>query len=57
MSVFSRVGQAMYQQAQASGDTAGGPEPSAGDAGSDTSSSNDDEEVVEGEIVEEGGSS
>jgi molecular chaperone DnaK len=57
MTVFSRVGQAMYQQAQASGDTTGGPGPSAGDAASDTSSSNDDEEVVEGEIVEEGGSS
>jgi molecular chaperone DnaK len=57
MTVFSRVGQAMYQQAQASGDTTGGPGPSAADAASDTSSSNDDEEVVEGEIVEEGGSS
>jgi molecular chaperone DnaK len=55
MTVFSRVGQAMYQQAQASGapETAG----QTGDAGNDTSSSNDDEEVVEGEIVEEGGSS
>jgi len=55
MTVFSRVGQAMYQQAQASEapETAG----QTGDAGNDTSSSNDDEEVVEGEIVEEGGSS
>ena len=57
MTVFSRVGQAMYQQAQATSGSAGGtdgPEPG---AGNDASSSNDDEEVVEGEIVEEGGSS
>jgi molecular chaperone DnaK len=57
MTVFSRVGQAMYQQAQASGGPeTGGPTGDAG-TGTDASSSNDDEEVVEGEIVEEGGSS
>jgi len=48
MTVFSRIGQAMYEHLQASeaGASAG---PADGDA-----SSNDDE-VVEGEIVEEGG--
>jgi molecular chaperone DnaK len=55
MTVFSRVGQAMYQQAQASGG------PTAGDAGpgaaADEAGSSDEDEVVEGEIVEEGGSS
>jgi molecular chaperone DnaK len=47
MTVFSRVGQAMYQQAQASG----GPTAEAGEA------TPDDDEVVEGEIVEEGDAS
>jgi molecular chaperone DnaK len=48
MTVFSRIGQAMYEHAQAS--EAGG---SAGPADGGDSSSED--EVVEGEIVEEGG--
>ncbi len=48
MTVFSRIGQAMYEHAQASEAAASSP-PADGDA-----SSNDDE-VVEGEIVEEGG--
>src|SRR4051794_30319175 len=58
MTVFSRVGQAMYQQAQASGEAGAG----AGDTGTAADeatqgSSSDDDEVVEGEIVEEGGAS
>ena len=48
MTVFSRIGQAMYEHAQASEAAAGAPP-----ADADTSS--DDDEVVEGEIVEEGG--
>ena len=35
MTVFSRVGQAMYQQAQASGGTTDGAEPGAADPGAD----------------------
>ena len=55
MAVFSRVGQAMYQSAQAAQDPAGG----AGDAGtaSGAEAPADDDEVVEGEIVEEGDAS
>ena len=48
MTVFSRIGQAMYEHAQAS-------EASAGSAPADGEVSSDDDEVVEGEIVEEGG--
>jgi molecular chaperone DnaK len=48
MGVFSRVGQAVHQQAQASGSPAEAAEAPA-DATSD-----DDDEVVEGEIVDEG---
>jgi len=54
MGVFSRIGQSMYQQAQAE------PTPAAaggGEAGADGQPSSGDDEVVEGEIVEEGGSS
>jgi molecular chaperone DnaK len=59
MGVFQRVGQAMYQQAQASeaqttaGDGGTGTEDTAAQARTDESG---DDEVVEGEIVEEGGS-
>jgi|FLYK01.1.fsa_nt_gi molecular chaperone DnaK len=53
MAVFQRVGQAMYQQVQAgqqqAAAAAGGGEPSAGPSG--------DGDVVEGEIVDEGGGS
>jgi len=54
MGIFSRIGQAMYQQTQAepTAATAGG-----GEAGPDGQASSGDDEVVEGEIVEEGGSS
>jgi molecular chaperone DnaK len=55
MTVFSRVGQAMYQQAQSSGGAAtgdAGPGAAAGEAASP-----DEDEVVEGEIVEEGDAS
>jgi molecular chaperone DnaK len=54
MSVFGRVGQAMYQNAQAS-QPSGSEAPGATDAGDAASS--DENEVVEGEIVDEGGSS
>jgi len=53
MSVFSRIGQSMYQNVQASEASAQGESPAAGD---EATASNDDE-VVEGEIVEEGGGS
>jgi molecular chaperone DnaK len=53
MTVFSRIGQAMYQNAQASQTSTEGAASGAGD---EAASSNDDE-VVEGEIVEEGGGS
>ncbi len=55
MQVFQRVGQAMQQQAQASSEagpqagTTGGP-----DAGAEAAAESDDD-VVEGEIVDEGG--
>jgi molecular chaperone DnaK len=54
MTVFSRIGQAMYEHAQASeaGASAG---PADGDASSDGDATSSDDEVVEGEIVEEGG--
>src|SRR6266513_2663897 len=54
MGIFSRIGQAMYQQAQAepTAAAAGG-----GEARADGQASSGDEDVVEGEIVEEGGSS
>jgi molecular chaperone DnaK len=48
MTVFSRIGQAMYEHAQAS-------EASASAAPSEADASSNDDEVVEGEIVEEGG--
>jgi molecular chaperone DnaK len=53
MAVFGRIGQAMYQHVQASEAAAQG---SAAGAGDEAASSNEDE-VVEGEIVEEGGGS
>ena len=54
MGIFSRIGQSMYQQAQAepTAAAAGG-----GEAGPDDQASSGEDEVVEGEIVEEGGSS
>jgi molecular chaperone DnaK len=52
MGIFGRVGQAMYQNVQAS---EGGPAAAGGDGDEGTSST--DDEVVEGEIVEEGGAS
>ncbi|TMK36333.1 MAG: molecular chaperone DnaK [Actinobacteria bacterium] len=54
MGIFSRIGQSMYQQAQAepTAAAAGG-----GEAGADGQAPSGDDEVVEGEIVEEGGSS
>jgi molecular chaperone DnaK len=50
MGVFQRIGQAMYQQTEASSASTGG------DQGEASASSGEDE-VVEGEIVEEGGAS
>ena len=55
MTVFSRVGQAMYQQAQATGGP-GAAEAGTG-AASDDAAASDEDEVVEGEIVEEGDAS
>jgi molecular chaperone DnaK len=54
MGVFSRIGQSMYQQAPAAptAAAAGG-----GEAGAEEPASSGEDEVVEGEIVEEGGSS
>ena len=52
MGIFSRIGQAMYQNAPAQ--TAEGGAPAGGDGEEGTSG---DDEVVEGEIVEEGGAS
>ena len=49
--VFGRIGQSMYQNMQTP--EGGVPNADAGDAGS----SSDEDEVVEGEIVEEGGAS
>ena len=53
MAIFQRVGQAMYQQAEASQPAA---DATAGSEGSEASASSGEDEVVEGEIVEEGGS-
>ncbi|MGZ4132332.1 MAG: molecular chaperone DnaK [Actinomycetota bacterium] len=55
MGIFSRVGQAMYQNAQQqAGDAEGGAADAGGEGEAGTSS---EDEVVEGEIVEEGGAS
>jgi molecular chaperone DnaK len=54
MGIFSRIGQSMYQQAQAEPTAA---EAGGGEAGPDDQASSGEDEVVEGEIVEEGGSS
>jgi hypothetical protein len=51
MTVFGRIGQAMYQNVQPDAANAAG-----GGDGEQTTST-DDDEVVEGEIVEEGGAS
>ncbi len=53
MGVFSRVGQAMYQNVPAQSEGAEAPAEGAGE----TDASSGDDEVVEGEIVEEGGAS
>jgi molecular chaperone DnaK len=50
MTIFSRVGQAMHQQAQAAGASAEAEQ-------TPEAAASDDDEVVEGEIVEEGGAS
>jgi molecular chaperone DnaK len=60
MGIFSRIGQSMYQQAQAEPTAAaagGGETGTDGETGPDGQPSPGDDEVVEGEIVEEGGSS
>ncbi len=53
MTVFSRIGQAMYENAQAQANASGATEGAADASVSD----DDDDAVVEGEIVEEGGAS
>ncbi len=54
MNVFQRVGQAMYQNAQSE---ASAPQPDAGDADGGQTPPEGDDDVVEGEIIEEGGAS
>jgi molecular chaperone DnaK len=54
MGIFSRIGQSMYQQGQAEPTAAAASD---GEAGTDDQTPSGDDEVVEGEIVEEGGSS
>jgi hypothetical protein len=54
MGIFSRIGQSMYQQAQAEPTAAAASD---GETGTDGQTPSGDDEVVEGEIVEEGGSS
>jgi molecular chaperone DnaK len=53
MAIFQRVGQAMYQQAEAAQAQAG--ESAAPEDAPGAGASSEDDEVVEGEIVEEGG--
>lgn len=55
MQVYQRVGQAMVQNQQAS--APGGPAGDGSEAGAEGSAPDGDDDVVEGEIVEEGGSS
>jgi molecular chaperone DnaK len=59
MAVFQRIGQSMYQQAQTASEqqqaAAGGGDGSQAQAG--TAGSEGDDDVVEGEIVDEGGAS
>ena len=54
MNVFQRVGQAMYQNAQSE---ASAPQPDAGDADGGQTPPEGDDDVVEGEMIEEGGAS
>jgi molecular chaperone DnaK len=57
MTVFSRVGQAMYQSAQAAQDAAGGAGAGGTGSASGAEAPAHEDEVVEGEIVEEGDAS
>jgi molecular chaperone DnaK len=56
MHVFQRVGQAMYEKQQAQSAEGGADAGAAGDAGAQPEAESEDD-VVEGEIVEEGGAS
>jgi hypothetical protein len=59
MQVFQRIGQAMYekqQAAQAADSSDAGASGGAGEAGAQPETESEDD-VVEGEIVEEGGAS
>jgi hypothetical protein len=57
MQVFQRVGQAMYEKQQATQTADGATDTgAAGDAGSQAQTESEDD-VVEGEIVDEGGAS
>ena len=56
MQVFQRVGQAMYQSQQAAGGNEAAASGDGGDAGPQTQTESEDD-VVEGEIVDEGGAS
>jgi molecular chaperone DnaK len=55
LTVFQRIGQAMVESAQASSPEPGSPDASdAGDAGGASATDEADDDVVEGEIVDEG---
>ena len=54
MNVFQRVGQAMYQSAQSE---TSAPQPDSGEAEGGQTPPDGDDDVVEGEIIEEGGAS
>ena len=56
MQVYQRVGQAMVQNQQASA-ASGEPTGDGTEAGAEQSEPEGDDDVVEGEIVEEGGAS
>jgi molecular chaperone DnaK len=54
MNVFQRIGQAMYQNVQSE---TSAPQPDAGEADGGQTPPEGDDDVVEGEIIEEGGAS
>ena len=56
MQVFQRVGQAMYDQQQAAAQSAPSESAGSSDAAAETETESEDD-VVEGEIVDEGGAS
>ena len=57
MQVYQRVGQAMYQNVQAAESQQAAAAGGGGSAGATSSEAESEDDVVEGEIVDEGGSS